>query len=182
MPSPQFEELTKPTKKLFYLLWTAFMIAPIIYFYVLYTVSSERTITNIPDTNLPITLAVLAIIFAIASFILPKTMLNQTTSKVKEKYIDAGSVIDSLSPEHGYDVEKIKSLDINELQKFKLLSAYLVPFLLSIAMCEAIVIFGLVLGFSGYDIKMFLYFAIPSVILLIIHRPNFEKIFDTKNI
>ena len=47
--------------------------------------------------------------------------------------------------------------------------------MLKIAMAESIAIYALVLGIINHELGIFLYFAIPSILLLVIHRPNIDR-------
>ncbi|MBT3538933.1 hypothetical protein HN481_02290 [Candidatus Parcubacteria bacterium] len=176
MPTPYFEKTMKSMKLKMQALWGAFLIAPSIYAGVLYKITSN----NIDPASAPAndsfvyTLVIFSIMVVILSFFLPNFITKGLLSAIKSGKLSRDENIKQLlvSIKNRQELEKLSD---KEIQDLRIIYAYFISFMLKIAMAESIAIYGLVLGIINHELGIFLYFAIPSILLLVIHRPNIDR-------
>ncbi|PLX27300.1 hypothetical protein C0581_03525 [Candidatus Parcubacteria bacterium] len=163
MPTPHFEKTSKSLKLKMNLIWGIFLIAPIFYMGVLYKITMTGTeLSSTPPNNAFVsTLVIISIVIGMLSFFFPDFLVKKMTSQIKLQ--------------NHHPNQPLDKMDEKEREDMRLITAYFVSFLLKNAMAESIAIYGLVLGVMTDDLKLFLYFAVPSILLLIIHRPNIEQ-------
>jgi hypothetical protein len=163
--------MAAPSKPLFVprVLWGALLASTFIYLYVLYTVARDRADLE-PDPALLPALGAVALGAAVASFLLPAQMHRAAAKSVKLEVKEIPDPNASVAFRDQTPTIRVFA-DPDEVRK-KAVALYHTPLILSLALSEAVAVFGLVLGFLGFDWMMVLPFFVTSWILFALRFPE----------
>lgn len=78
-------------------------------------------------------------------------------------------------------LNRIRMLSVREQRLLPVISASFVPFVVQLALCEAIGLFGFVLGVLSQSVVIVLPFAAVALALLLTVSPKFDPILEAAN-
>ncbi len=118
---------------------------------------------------------------AVASLLVPRwSPSNERILRVMRKDIDLREL--ATNPQSRIldesRLEGLRSLSEHEQRLVGLTRMYFTPFILGMALSEAVAIFGLVLAILGRSPENMLPFAAAAILLMVTKYPNFNSLFE----
>ncbi len=173
----------QPMVRTMRIIWAAELAAPIIFFGVLLQL---RSTGGVPGGGQPILLPALgamALLLAVASFVLPSKLRIAATQNSKPKIAEEVVKDDAQLFRQAPRTQRVFA----EPQAARVLAArlWMTPLILGVALLEAVAIFGLVLGFLGFGLLEVLPFFAVAWVLMALRFPterqmlaSLEKVHD----
>ena len=155
------------------ILWGALLVSTFIYLFVLHTLAVEP-VSGSELATLRIALSAVALATAVASFVIPFTMHAKGCAAATLEVKEVPDPNASVSFRDQTPTVRIFA-DADKARK-KALALYFAPFILSLALTEAIAIFGLVLGMQGADWATVLPFFVAAWILYLPRFPRWKAV------
>lgn len=150
------------------ILWAALLLASFVYLYVWLTVAPAAPET--PIAQMPIALGVAALMCAIVSFVLPASLHRKAAAAAK---LEVKEIPDPNASVMFRDNTPMIRVFANPAEaRKKAMALYFTPLILSLALTEAIAIYGLVLGFQGWGAQVVLPFFVAAWLLFL---PRFPR-------
>lgn len=156
------------------ILWFALLAAAFIYMGVAYGVLPKQTGAPQQPIMLPV-FGVISLVMAVMSFLLPRTQYKQMAKATKVKIEE--EVAPSAFPSRYRDTLPKRAVFADpKAAMSRAFAVFQQPFILSLALSEAIGLFGLVLSQLGFGITMSLPFFLVGAVLVAIRFPQQSKI------
>jgi hypothetical protein len=151
------------------IIWIALMVSVVLYDVMLVQLRKQRGPSNDMPPHLPEMLALLAVVIAVVSIVLPRRLfavaLKQVDAKVAE---EPGEVVGSFR--ESAPVQRVVSNPEEAI--LGALAVFQSPFLVGMALCESIALFGFMLGFLGESMKVAVGFFLVSLSLMAVRYPR----------
>ena len=181
MLSRELRSLTTPMIRIMRLIWGAFCAAAVFYCVLAYVMTQNRpettTVTQ-PDLLLPI--SAVAVLCLAASFFVPRFLLSDARVR--------GVLTSGVLPPGGDGfvkpapaipgADKLRTLPEEERRLPHLLVLYQSSMIVSLALVEAVSIFGLILVIMGHSWPTILPFALATILFAIPHLPRPEAMLE----
>ncbi|HRI62858.1 MAG TPA: hypothetical protein PK156_01435 [Polyangium sp.] len=164
------------------ILWFALLMSTFLYMGIAYGVlAGKATVPQIPI--MPPVLAALSLVLAATSFLLPRFIYPQAAKTAAVK-IEEEVASNSAFPDRYREASPKQRVfaDPSEAMS-KAFACFMTPFILSLALSEAIALFGLVLAQLGFETILSVPFFVAGAVLIAIRFPQqatvvtmFEKV------
>ncbi len=152
------------------ILWFALLAAAFMYMGIAYGVL-PKTITTPPEPMMAPVFAGLSLILAVMSFLLPRNTYKQAARAASVKIEE--EVAPSAFPNRYREAMPKRAVFAEPAAAAsKAFACFQAPFILSIALSEAIALFGLVLSQVGFDKTVSLPFFLAGAVLVAIRFPQ----------
>ena len=163
-----------PTLNVMRILWMAMLVATTMYVGLAFSgVLKPPPEPVVP--MMPFVFGLLALVLTIVSFALPRH-LHATAARAADVEIREEAPPDTFSRHYREAMEKRRVFADPQAAMGKAYLSYMTPFILSIALSEAIALFGLVLAVLGFEKILFLPFFAVGATLIAIRFPAQPKI------
>ncbi len=190
--SAELEQLLKKRFITIYSIWGAMLLSIFVYAGVCFKAVEVQS--DIPASNLmdcfsnPMTqvLVLVSVVIGFLHFFIPQFILKAQLTATRRQ-IDLLSHMEVFKGLRGnavwseQDLQMAKSLSQEELFCLAMLPKWTICFILSLALAESIVVFGLVLSFVFHSFAIVLPFASAGVFLFLLRFPRPEKFFTDIN-
>lgn len=156
------------------ILWFALLAATFIYMGIAYGVFAKKAI--VPQVPImPPIFAAVSLVVAVLSFIMPRIVYRQAAKSMNVKIAD--EVANNVFPD-GYREAMPKQHVFADPKDAmgKAFACFMTSFILSVALSEAIALFGLVVAQLGFDMMTSLPFFIAGAVLIAIRFPQQETV------
>lgn len=163
-----------PALKTMRILWFALFMAVFLYMGIVYGVLPKKT--NVPlQPMMPPMLGVMSLVVAALSFFLPRMTYQQAAKAAQVDTVE--EVVASAMPSR-YREAMPKRLVFAKpnVAMDKAFVTFQAPFILSIALSEAVALFGFVLAQIGFELMLSLPFFLAGAVLIAIRFPQQEKV------
>jgi len=144
------------------IIWGALLGAVLIYFGVLMAIAPNPS--EKPDPVMLYALGGMALSVAIVSQVLPRKMYARAVAKLKLEVVE--------------DQEGLLVVANPQQARSKAYKLFQAPFIVSLAMAEAVAMFGFVLGFTGFPIPHTIPFFMVGMTLIGFQFPTASKVFS----
>lgn len=151
-------------------LWAALYASTFIYVFLYFTVAPDQP--QQPIGTMRIALAVTALMVAVVSFVLPASLHRKGAAMAKLDVKDVPDPDGSVMLRD--EAPTIRVFADPAKARKKAMALYFTPLILSLALTEAIAIFGFVLGFLGAELPTVLPFFVAAWILFIPRFPRWK--------
>lgn len=159
-----------PALKTIRILWFALLFATFLYMGVAYSVLPKNTAAP-QQPFMPFVLAGLSLSIAVISFLLPRMTYKQAAKNADVKISE--EIVSSAFPNRYREAmpKRMVFADPNDAAH-KAFVCFQAPFILSLALSEAIALFGLVLAQLGFEKMLSLPFFLAGAVLIAIRFPQ----------
>ena len=152
------------------ILWFALFAATFLYMGVAYGVLPKPAFAPLQPMMAPV-FAGISLVMAVMSFLLPRTTYKQAARAAKVKIEE--EIASSAFPTRYREAMPKRAVFSNpEAAMTKAFACFQAPFILSLALSEAIALFGLVLSQLGFDKLISLPFFLAGAVLVAIRFPQ----------
>ena len=156
------------------ILWFALLVSVFIYMGIAYGVFAGKAVVP-QEPLMPPVFAALSLVIAVMSFVMPKFIYRQAAASVNVKIED--EVVASAFPKRYRESMPKQHVFADPRDAMsKAFACYMSPFIISVALSEAIALFGLVLAQLGFDMKTSLPFFIVGAALVAVRFPQQETV------
>lgn len=143
-------------------IWGAFLAAPLLYVYVAYNVSPTEGDRELDDL-LFLVLTAFSSVSAAAAIALPRAALTDKKLRGHARSLEFESRQDDAS-------------SAEERRVSALAQIWFTPWLIAVALAEAVVIYGLVLAFMADRPVLILPYAATTILVLVFKKPRLEPL------
>jgi hypothetical protein len=151
------------------IIWIALMVSVVLYDVMLVQLRKQHDPSGDVPPHLPEMLALLAVVIAIVSFVLPRRLFTVALKRVDVKVAEEpGEVVGSFRE----SAPVRRAVSNPEVAVLAALAGFQSPFLVGMALCESIALFGFLLGFLGESMKVALGFFLVSLALMAVRYPR----------
>jgi hypothetical protein len=157
------------------ILWAALFASTFIYLGIFYVHGAEPG--AVAEPMLGIALAVVAAVVSVLSFVLPHRFHRMALANTKLDIEDAPDPSASVMGFEGRG-PTIRVFSNPNAARDRAFAIFFTPFILSVALSEAVATFGLVLGLQGFSWSSVLPFFAASWILFLLRIPTASRIFQ----
>jgi len=190
MISAEFEEAIKPIKRLYHLLWFSLTTAIVLYLMVLIIRSdSAALLPSAIDPLVRVILTVVAVLVGIGSLLYHRythseSYLRRMMSRdiqlhdIEEKARKLTAQAKSNSSTGSSAKASLAMLTAFDRQRYALAADGFVPFVLNLALNEAVALLGFVLAILSRDIWPYLPFAVAAMALNIYMLPRLDNLME----
>lgn len=156
------------------ILWFALLMATFLYMGIAYGVLPKK-VTVAPDPMMPGLFGGIAVVVAVMSFLVPR-MTYQQAAKAADVKIEE-EVVSNAFPKRYREAMPKRAVFAEPGEAIaKAYACFQAPFILSIALSEAIALFGLVLAQLGFDMAVSLPFFLAGAALIVNRFPQEPKV------
>jgi len=182
MQSEAFNSLVAPLQRIRNILWMAFSAAIVLYGGIVYFMFGVRSSFQEAFAHpLALPLALVAIGAAVAARWLPGRIFSeQQAREVLAKDPDPAELARDSSTGNVDEnrLAKIRALSDGERRLLTLAQYSVTPFIIQLALQEAIAVFGLVLGFEAQSVLAFIPFGLVALAMNLTVSPKLEPVFE----
>jgi hypothetical protein len=187
MRSPALDALLRPMEVIRRVIWLAFIGTALLYVFVAYSISHGAAQSAASMLSYPLTLplVIIAIVDAAAFPFVPRLLLPDRKFR---DFITQDRDPETLArnPRTGQvdqtRLTRIKELSADERRQFLAASASFVPFVVQLAVAEAIVLYGLVLATVSHYWPAIVPFAIVTIALQLTISPRLDSYLERATI
>jgi|SRR5690348_5909000 len=183
MKSLLLAELVRPAETVRRILWWAFFAAIFLYMFVLYRITA-----GVPAVPIlwPFAygLAVVSVAMAVLSFLISGILLSG--SRLRNFLLtDPDPEVLARNPQTGNTdqnrLNRIKMMSPGDRRLLSAVPAFFGVYIVRLAFCESIALFGLVLGQLSHSFPIILPFAAASALLMLTVSPSLDSSFEQAN-
>lgn len=157
------------------IIWFALLASIFMHAGIAYTILNKQKFRP-EQASMPAFLAGLALIIVVVSFILPKTIYRQAAKATNVKIAEQAAP-NAFPGRYREAMPKQAVFDDPNARSYAFAS-HTTPFIISLALSEAVGLFGLVLTQLGFDMPTTLPFFIAGAVLITIRFPREAKILE----
>ncbi len=123
----------------------------------------------------------LALIVSITSFVLPARLHKQAIKSARVKVVEERVMDETFSAAYREAAPSkiLRFFASKDEAERAAAAAFMSPFIISLALSEAVVLFGFLLGFLGFNIQSYIPFFVLGTILLVLRFPTEKAIFSS---
>jgi len=167
-PNPQ----KPPAWNVIRIIWFALLASTFIYLVVMFVATPPRDAP--PDQTMAMALAMVALTTAAISVLMPRMMFKKSISMMK---LPTRELVDpNASPILRDEAPKLRVYEDLNAARRAVTGRFFTPFILGMALSEAVAIYGLVLGFLGHPPSISLPFFVIAWILMLPRFPREDAV------
>lgn len=153
------------------IIWFALLMATFIYMGIAYGVLPKRAAPPPPNPIMPALFGGVSLVVAVLSFLVPRMSYQQTAKSMNAKIAEEAAP-SAFSARYREAMPKRAIFADPDSAVRQAFMSFQTPFILSIALSEAIALFGFVLAQLGFEMMMSLPFFVAGAVLIGIRFPQ----------
>ncbi|MFH1022070.1 MAG: hypothetical protein V1809_01615 [Planctomycetota bacterium] len=168
--SPEFDKFVAEKKRVLIILWLAFLAAPFAYIGIAFFLMKEHPPV---DQKFLVVLGAMSVFSGIGSLVIPWVLFSENRLRAWLRK-DPGESAVRCAP----FLSDMQSLAPAEQRVALLLARYQMGFMFTMALAEGVAIYGLVAVVIGASRMAYLFFGIPSILLVAAQRPQVDRLLE----